>query len=141
MDNAPAPLPPSRAEAQDLLAAMPQRPRRHLAVRDHLITGSIVLLSLAAGLLATSGHAWWALAPALAAALAAHHWVARRVSRANEPRLKASTVTTVFTVWLLLPIWGGISRGDGAPFPESLLLAGLAPVAWLVFYAVLLVRR
>ena len=141
MDNEPAPRPPSRAEAQDLLAAMPQRPRRQLTIRDHLITGGIVLLSLAAGLLAMGGHAWWALAPALGAVLAAHHWVARRLSRANEPRLRASTVTTVFTVWLLLPIWGGISRGDGAPFPESLLFAGLAPVAWLAFYAVLLLRR
>jgi hypothetical protein len=44
-------------------------------------------------------------------------------------------------VWLLLPIWRGVTRGDEAPFPESLVLAGLAPVVWLGFYLVLLIRR
>lgn len=128
-------------EARQLLAAVPQRPRRKLETRDHLVTAGIVLLSFTAGLLALSGHAWWATAPALGAALASHHWVSRRLNQANEPRLRASAVTTIFTVWLLLPIWRGIVHDETIPFPEALIFAGLAPAAWLMFYIVLLIRR
>ncbi|KAM9864046.1 hypothetical protein ACI1US_00206 [Leucobacter sp. BZR 635] len=100
-----------------------------------------MLLSFAGGALALGGYAWWAIIPALAAVLAAHHWVNQRLSRAGEPRLRASAVTSIFTVWLAIPIWRGITHGETIPFPEAFVFAGLAPAAWLVFYLVLLVRR
>ena len=128
-------------EAEQLLATMPPRPRRHLGTTDHLITAGILVLSFTAGLLAMSGQAWWAVAPALGAILTAHHWVNRRLSRPNEPRLKASTATTIFAAWLLLPIWRGITQGETLPLSEAFFFAGLAPIAWLVFCTALLVRR
>lgn len=129
--------------ARELLESVPRRPQRHLSARDHLCAAITVLTSLAAGLLALSGHPWWAVAPALVAAVAAHSWFSGRQARPNEPRFGGVTtvVISVFTVWLALPIYRGIRYGDVAPFPEMLVLAGLAPVAWLVFYLVLLARR
>lgn len=141
----PAESPETRSlspqEAQRLLATAPARPPRRFEARDHLVTAATVGLALVAGLLAMSGNPWWAVIPGLGAAFTSHHWVSRRLGQANEPRLRASTVTTVFTVWLLIPIWRGIRHEEIIPFPEAWLLAGLAPAAWLVFYIVLLIRR
>ncbi|WP_156223012.1 hypothetical protein [Pseudactinotalea suaedae] len=129
-------------QARDLLASVPKRRRREMSARDHLCAVATILLSLAAGLVALAGQPWWALVPALGALLVAHTWLDGRRSRPNEPRLGAHTIAVaLFTVWLLLPIWRGVTRGDEAPFPESLVLAGLAPVVWLGFYLVLLIRR
>ncbi len=77
----------------------------------------------------------------MSALIASHWWVASRVRRANEPRLRFMTVTVLFTVWMAIPIWQGIIRGEATSMSEILFLAGLAPAAWLVFYAVLLIRR
>ena len=129
-------------QARVLLASVPERRRREVGARDHLGAAATILLSLAAGLVALAGQPWWALGPALGSLLAAHTWLHGRRARPNEPRLGANTIVlAVFTVWLLLPIWRGITRGEEAPFPESLVLAGLAPVVWLGFYLVLLIRR
>ncbi|NUL49197.1 hypothetical protein F7P69_28965 [Cellulosimicrobium funkei] len=131
-------------QARELLESIPSRPQRHLSARDHLCAAITVLSSLAAGLLALSGHPWWAVVPALAALAGAYSWFSGRQGRPNEPRFggaAATLVPSVFTVWLALPIYRGIRYGDVAPFPEILVLAGLAPAAWLVFYLVLLVRR
>lgn len=128
-------------EAQSLLEAIPARPQRQFEISDHLSAVATVLCGFGSGLLALSGHPWWAIAPALVAFFVSHHWVANRLARPNEPRLRASIVTAIFTVWLAIPIWRGIMHGDTIPFPEAWILAGLAPVAWAVFYLVLLVRR
>ncbi|MGO3152506.1 MAG: hypothetical protein ACTIJJ_07795 [Galactobacter sp.] len=48
---------------------------------------------------------------------------------------------TVFAVWLVMPVWRGITRGETVPVPEVFIFAGLAPAAWLIHYVVLLVRR
>lgn len=128
-------------EAQLLLASVPPRPRRQLEFIDHVSAAATILCSLAAGLVALSGHPWWAILPAVCALITSHVWMGKRLNRANEPRLKATTVTVTFTVWLLIPVWRGIMRGETIPFPESLIFAGFAPAAWLVFYIVLLIRR
>ncbi len=99
-------------------------------------------MSLLSGLVALSGHPWWAIPPALVAVIVAHRWVAGRRQRTNEPRLgAASWVSTLFSVWLALPIYRGVRFGETAPFPEALILGGLAPAAWLLFYLWLLIRR
>lgn len=131
----------SPVDAQHLLDSMARRPRRVFRDSDHLSSAATISLSFIAGLLALSGHPWWAVLPALCAVISSHMWVNKRLSRANEPRLKATFIATVFTVWLLLPIWRGIAHGETIPFPEALAFAGLAPAAWLVFYLVLLIRR
>lgn len=85
---------------------------------------------------------WWAVLPGLIALVAAFYWLTQRWARVNEPRLGASTVVSIlFTVWLSIPIWRGITRGETATFPESWVLGGFAPAAWLVYYLVLLIRR
>jgi hypothetical protein len=109
---------------------------------DHLGALTTVALSLTAGLLSLSGHPLWAILPALGALTTSHAWITRRQQRANEPRLNAAAlVTVVFTVWLLIPVWRGITRGETIPFPEAWLFAGLAPAVWLGYYIVLLIRR
>lgn len=134
------PVTPQRA--RELLGSVPGRPRRRLRVRDHLSALFTAVLSLISGLLALSGHPWWALVPAVAAVVVADRWFSGRKRRADEPRLAAVTlVSAVFGAWLFLPIYRGIRHGEIAPFPEMLVLGGLAPAAWLVFYAWLLIRR
>ncbi len=129
-------------QAEELLASVPPRPKRQLELRDHLNAIATIVMSFSSGLLALSGHPWWAILPAVAAIMVSNFWITKRRSRPNEPRFKiANTTTVMFTVWLTLPIWRGITRGDTAPFPESLIFAGLAPSAWLLFYIILLVRR
>ncbi|MEE6281549.1 hypothetical protein [Georgenia sunbinii] len=131
---------PERARA--LLASLPSRPRRQLGPTDHLSAGLTIVLALASGLLALSGRPWWATIPALAAIAMANAWLTGRIQRVNEPRLRTTILpTAVFTAWLLVPVWRGITRGETAPLPEAFILAGLAPVAWLVFYVILLIRR
>jgi hypothetical protein len=128
--------------ARKLLASVPARPRRRLGPRDHLSAAVVIAASLLAGVLALSGHPWWAVAPALVAVVVSNQWIAARRRRTNEPRLGAVTVVTAaFTAWLVLPIYRGIRYGDTAPFPESLILGGLAAAAWLGYYLWLLVRR
>lgn len=130
------------SHARNLLGSMPQRPRRHLELKDHLAAAGVIALSMAAGLVALAGRPWWAILPAVAALAAAGGWLASRKARVNEPRLGRHTVViVVFSVWLFLPIWRGITRGETIPFPEALIFAGLAPAAWLGFYLVLLLRR
>lgn len=133
--------PISAAEAQHLLNSVPDRPRRAFGIGDHVSAAATIALSFAAGLLAVGGFPWWALTPALAAILSSHWWLNNRVTRPNEPRLKGRVVLTVFTVWVLIPVWRGIMYGDTVPFPEAILAASFAPVAWLIFYIVLLIRR
>ena len=129
-------------QAKELLDSAPARPRRQLKMSDHVNATTTIILSLASGALALSGYPWWAIIPALGALVASSFWVTNRRSRPNEPRFKISTISTiVFATWLTLPIWRGITRGDTAPFPEAWILAGLAPIAWLVFYLILIVRR
>ncbi|MFJ3312869.1 MAG: hypothetical protein DI613_19740 [Kocuria rhizophila] len=129
-------------QARELLASVPSRPRRRLGLQDHFSALATIALSLISGLLALSGHPWWAIPSAVVAVIVANHWHAGRRQRINEPRLGAvSWVSVIFGVWLVLPIYRGIRFGDTAPFPEALLLGGLAPAAWLVFYLCLLIRR
>lgn len=129
-------------QARELLDSVPSRPRRKLELRDHLNAATTIILSFASGVLALSGYPWWAVIPAAGALIASNFWVTNRRSRPNEPRLKASTISTIaFATWLTLPIWRGITRGDTIPFPEAWIFAGLAPAAWLVFYLILVVRR
>lgn len=128
-------------QAKDLLSAIPPRPRRELTARDHLSSAVTILASLASGVLALSGHGWWAIAPGIIALMVSHWWIAQRRKRANEPRLRPPFVTTAFAVWMALPIWRNITRGEVVDFPEGFLLAGLAPTLWLIFYVVVLVRR
>lgn len=128
-------------EAQRLLASVPRRPRRQITIIDHASTAATATCSFAAGVVALSGHPWWAILPALCALFTSHVWLASRLKRANEPRLKANIATVAFTVWLLIPIWRGITRGETIPFPEAFVFAGLAPAAWLAFYIILLLRR
>lgn len=128
--------------ARQLLESVPERPRRHLAVRDHLSVLATVALAFVAGLLALSRHPWWAILPAVTAIVVADRWVSARKQRVGEPRLVAVTlVSAVFGAWLTVPIYRGIRHGEVIPFPEILVLAGLAPAAWLVYYAWLLIRR
>lgn len=134
------PLTPQRA--RELLESVPARPRRHLGARDHLSVLATAVLALATGLLSLSGHPWWAIAPAVAAIIVADRWVSGRKQRVGEPRLGAvMLVSAVFGAWLFVPIYRGIRHGEVIPFPEILILAGLAPAAWLVYYAWLLIRR
>lgn len=131
----------SAIEAQRLLDSVPQRPRRIFEGSDHLSAAATVALSFAAGLLALSGLAWWAIVPALGALVTSHMWISKRLSRPNEPRLKGTFISAAFTVWILIPVWRGIMHGETIPFPEAFVFAGLAPAAWLIFYTVLLIRR
>ncbi|WP_313823470.1 hypothetical protein [Citricoccus sp.] len=141
-DTAPERTSVTPEQARDLLASVPRRPRRQLGPADHAFAVTIIVLSLASGLMALEGHPWWAVLPGIGALAAVYSWLARRWHRVNEPRLGASTImSTVFTVWLLIPLWRGITRGETAPFPESLVLGGFASAAWLVYYVVLLIRR
>lgn len=134
--------PVSPQQAQELLDSVPERPRRHLGAGDHLSAAGTAALALASGLLALSGHPWWAILPAVATVVVADRWVSARKRRANEPRLGAvMLVSAVFGAWLFVPIYRGIRHGELVPFPESLVLAGLAPAVWLVFYTWLLIRR
>ena len=128
-------------QARRLLAAVPKRPRRQFSISDHVSTAATVACSFLAGLIALSGHPWWAIIPTLCALITSHHWIASRLSRANEPRLKLAIVSAAFTVWLLIPVWRGITHGETIPFPEAFLFAGLAPAFWLTFYIILLIRR
>ncbi|MGO1536893.1 MAG: hypothetical protein ACTHWM_08290 [Yaniella sp.] len=133
-------LTPERA--QELLNSIPSRPRRRLSLRDHLWAIATIALSLASGLLALTGSPWWAILPGVAALIVADNWFSHRKRRTNEPRFGAvQIVFALFGVWLTLPIYRGIRFGDTAPFPEALILGGLAPAAWLVFYLWLLIRR
>lgn len=117
-------------------------PRRTFGVRDHLCAFVTFVAALASGLLALSGHPWWAALSAMTAIIVASTWVSARQRRAHEPPLGATTlVSAVFGAWLVLPIYRGIRHGETAPFPELLILGGLAPAAWLMFYAWLLIRR
>lgn len=131
----------SPEHAQSLLDSMARRPRRVFTVRDHLSTAATVLLSFAAGLLTPLGHVWWAIPLTLGAIIIAHGWIKSRLDRPNEPRVKGGLVATVFTVWLLIPLWDALVHGETVPLPEALLFAALAPAAWLVLYLVLLLRR
>lgn len=131
----------SAVEAQHLLDSAPDRPRRVLGVSDHLSAAVIISLSFLAGVIALIGHPWWAVIPAVGAIVMSHWWILKRLRRPNEPRLKGTFVLTVFAVWLVMPIWGGITRGETVPVPEVFIFSGLAPAAWLVFYVVLLIRR
>lgn len=129
------------AEAQRLLESMPPRPPRVFTAGDHVSAIATIALSLASGLLALSGLAWWAIPPALGAIVTANVWLSKRLSQPNEPRIRATLISAVFAAWLMLPVWRGLVYGETAPFPEALFLGGLAPAAWLVFYVVLLIRR
>lgn len=129
-------------QARELLAAVPDRPRRRLGVRDHLSALATIGLSFLSGLLALSGHPWLAIPSALVAVIVASHWTSHRKQLINEPRLGPITVVSaLFSAWLVLPIYRAIRFGDAAPFPELLVLGGLAPAAWLGFYIWLLIRR
>lgn len=128
--------------ARELLASLPNRPKRRLGLRDHLSGVSIIILSLLSGVIALAGAPWWAILPAVGALSISVMWFTGRRAQANEPRFTAAIIpTSVFNTLLILPIWRGITSGDTAPFPESLILAGLAPAVWLVYYVILLVRR
>lgn len=134
--------PLSPGKAQQLLGSVPHRPRRELKAVDHVIAILVVAASLAAGLLALSGYGWIAVAPAIIALLSANHWFSARQRRINEPRYRgARTILVLFATWLFLPIWRSIVHHETAPWPEALLLAGLAPVLWLGYYLFLLIRR
>ncbi|WP_291279488.1 hypothetical protein [Galactobacter sp.] len=132
---------PTPAEAQRLLDSIPARPRRVLGAADHLSAAAIILLSFAAGVVALVGHPWWAVIPAAGALVMSHLWLLKRLRRPNEPRLTGTLALTVFAVWLVMPVWRGITRGETVPVPEVFIFAGLAPAAWLIYYVVLLVRR
>ena len=132
----------SPMQARALLDSIPRRPRRRLHASDHLLAAATIVLSFAAGLLAVSGYAWWAILPRVAALVVSHNWVSGRQGRVNEPRMRAAFwVNVIFTVWLTIPIWRGIVHSETIPFPAAFLFAGLAPAVWLVFYTVLLNRR
>ncbi|MCC3267289.1 hypothetical protein [Arthrobacter gengyunqii] len=128
-------------QARRLLSSIPKRPERQFAASDHVSTAATVACSLAAGLIALSGHPWWAIIPTLCALITSHRWIASRLSRPNEPRLMLTIAISAFTVWLLIPVWRGITHGETIPFPEAFLFAGLAPASWLTFYIILLIRR
>lgn len=132
----------TKDRAQELLAMVPERPRRAFGWQDHLCTAVVSLAGLSSGMIALSGHPLWAMLPGLLALVVAGGWLATRSARANEPRFRGVVLpVALFTTWLTLPIWRGITRGDTAPFPEALIFASLGPAAWLVFYIVLLIRR
>lgn len=134
------PLTPQRAQV--LLDSVPARPRRQLGLRDHVSAIATAGLSLASGVLALSGHPWWAVLPAVAAVILGSSWMSGRRQRSNEPRLgPTSLVAAVFGAWLVLPIYRAIRFGETAPFPDLLVLGGLAPAAWLAYYLWLLIRR
>ncbi len=129
-------------QARELLASVPRKPRRQLTPVDHVCAVATIVLAFVAGLLALGGHPWWAALPATGALVVSHSWLSARQRRVNEPRLRATLLVSIaFTTWLLIPIWRGITRGETIPFPEAFLFAGLAPIAWLVFYLILLIRR
>lgn len=129
-------------QAQVLLDSVPARPRRQLGLRDHVSAFATAALSLTSGVLALSGHPWWAILPAAAAVILGSSWISSRRQRTNEPRLgPTSLVAAVFGAWLVLPIYRAIRFGETAPFPELLVLGGLAPAAWLAYYLWLLIRR
>jgi hypothetical protein len=129
-------------QARQLLASVPRRPRRRLTAVDHVCAVATIALAFVAGLLALGGHPWWAVLPAIGALVISHSWLSARRDRANEPRLRATlAVSIAFTTWLSIPIWRGVTRGETIPFPEAFLFASLAPIAWLVFYLILLIRR
>ncbi|MEV8144865.1 hypothetical protein [Specibacter sp. NPDC078709] len=132
----------TRQQAEKLLASIPAPPKRQLKLRDHLYAAAAVVTGLLSGLLAMSGHPWWALLPGAAAIAASNFWISDRKARPNEPRIKAGLIATIaFTTWLMLPIWRGLTRGETVPFPEAWIIAGLAPAAWLAFYLLLFFRR
>ncbi|WAP52643.1 hypothetical protein OL239_05315 [Arthrobacter sp. ATA002] len=145
--NAESPINPQDREittpdqARRLLTAIPERPRREFTIADHASTAVTVAGSFFSGLVALIGHPWWAIIPTLCTLITSHYWIASRLARPNEPRLKVTAVSAAFTVWLLIPVWRGISHGETIPFPEAFLFAGLAPAAWLTFYIILLIRR
>lgn len=132
----------TRQQAVKLLASIPAPPKRQLKVRDHLYAATAIFMGMLSGLLALSGSPWWALLPAAAAIAASNFWFTERKARPNEPRIKAGSMATMaFGIWLMLPVWRGITRGDTVPFPEAWILAGLAPAVWLAFYLFLFFRR
>lgn len=132
----------TRQQAVKLLASIPPPPKRELTLRDHLFAAIAIVMGMISGLLALSGHPWWAVIPGAAAIAASNFWIADRKARPNEPRIKAGIIATIaFTTWLTLPIWRGITHGETVPFPEAWILAGLAPAAWLAFYLILFFRR
>ncbi|NDK30872.1 hypothetical protein [Nesterenkonia haasae] len=132
---------PTPEQARALLAAIPAQPKHELGVADHICVGATVILAMASGLIALTGHPWWAVIPAVASSTGAFAWIAHRQARVNEPRLRAVLLPCLFAAWLSLPIWRGITRGETVPFPESMIFAGLAPAAWLGFYLWLQLRR
>lgn len=124
----------TRAQAVKLLASIPAPPKRQLKWRDRLFAAIAIVMGMFSGLLALSGHPWWAVIPGAAAIAASNFWITDRRARPNEPRIKAGVIATiVFTTWLTLPIWRGITRGDTVPFPEAWTLAGLPPRHGWVF--------
>ncbi|TLP98607.1 hypothetical protein FEF26_04205 [Nesterenkonia salmonea] len=127
--------------ARELLGSMPRRPRRRLGASDHIWVGTTAIFAMASGLVALAGNPWWAIIPGVTSSIGAFTWLAHRQAQVNEPRLRAVLVPSLFAVWLSLPIWRGITRGDTIPFPESLIFAGLAPAAWLGLYLWILLRR
>ncbi len=130
------------SDAQQLLSSVPSRPRRKFKAFDHLMAVAVIAASFAAGQLALSGYGWLSIAPAIIAFLCAQHWFAARQRRVNEPRFRgASIILAIFTVWLLQPTWRNLVHQETAPWPDSLILSGLAPLLWLGYYLFLLIRR
>lgn len=130
-------------QARDLLASVPQPPRRAFTVADHTVAVSVILLALVSGLLATTGSPWWAIIPGIAALSLGSWRISHRRERANEPRFPALTLlfSASFPTFLIIPIWWGIRHDHTAEFPEAFLLGGLASAVALVIYLVLLIRR
>lgn len=134
---------PSEPEAAaDPFASTTSGPRRRFGIREHLSAFAAIAFSLLSGLLALSGHPWWAILPASASIIVASAWTSARKRHAAAPLPGAVTlVAAVFGAWLFLPLYRGICHGETVPFPELLNLGGLAPAAWLLFYTWMLLRR
>ena len=128
--------------AQRLLASVPPRPRRRLDKWDHMSLVGVIALSFVSGMLAVAGFAWWALIPAAATVAVMWRWIFVREHRPNEPRLPAvSVITALVVVWTGIPIWRGIIDDAVLDVPRAIIVVALAPVAWLVYYVILLARR
>lgn len=130
-------------QARNLLASVPQRPRRTFSSTDHVVAAVVIVLSLASGLLASTGSPWWAIIPGLAALSLGSWRLSHRRERANEPRFPALMLllSASFPTFLVLPIWWGIRHDQTAEFPEAFLLGGLSAAVALLIYLVLLIRR
>src|SRR5699024_9154830 len=129
-------------QAQTLLDSVPARPRRKLGPQDHLSAAAAAGLSLVSGVMALSGHPWWAILPAAAAVAVGGRWISSRRRRSNEPKLgPVAVIFGAFGAGVSIPIYRAIRHGDRAPFPDVLVLGGLASAVWLLFYLWLLIRR